>query len=86
MSGDLDTCPNCGAPGNSSAVTAAYMAGKPLHSACASCHGQVPGSRSEQFQSGIAHARAMEYDPHAELVGGMTADEQYRQDRMDYDG
>lgn len=62
------------------------MAGKSLSSACPSCQGQPPDSRSTQFRAGIAHARAMEYDPNAELIGGMTADEQYRQDRMDYDG
>lgn len=85
MSDDLDTCPNCGAPGNRSAVTGALMAGKPMSSACASCHGQVPGPRSLQFRAGVAHARVLDPDDHAEYLGGMTVGEGYRHDRADYD-
>lgn len=85
MSDDLDTCPNCGSPGNRSAVTRALMAGQPLSSGCASCHGQVPGSKYEQFRAGLAHARVMDPDDDAELTGGMTMGEDYRRSKADYD-
>jgi hypothetical protein len=84
MSDDLDSCPNCGAPGNRSAATRALMAGQGLTSACASCHGQAPGSRYEQFRAGLAHARVLDPDDDAELMGGLTMGEDYRNSRADY--